>query len=83
MIYEKNLVGIICASNSSAPYRRVFTQEQINRLNWLTGPVILARNILEMYDRISQQQRISQELEFARNLQRSLLPPAYPQWGGF
>ena len=83
MIYEKNLVGIICASNSSVPYRRVFTQEQINRLNWLTGPVILARNILEMYDRISQQQRISQELEFARNLQRSLLPPAYPQWGGF
>ena len=83
MIYEKALVGIICASNSSVPYRRVFTQEQINRLNWLTGPVILARNILEMYDRISQQQRISQELEFARNLQRSLLPPAYPQWGGF
>ena len=83
MIYEKALVGIICASNSSAPYRKFFTQEQINRLNLLTGPVILARNILEMYDRLSQQQRISQELEFARTLQRSLLPPDCPQWGGF
>ena len=83
MIYEKKLIGVICASNCSAPHRRVFTQEQINRLNLLTAPVILARNILEMYDRLSQQQRISQELEFARTLQRSLLPPDCPQWGGF
>ncbi len=83
MIYEKRLVGIICASNSSVPYRRVFTQEQVNRLTLLTAPVVLARNILEMYDRLSQQQRISQELEFARTLQRSLLPPDCPQWGGF
>jgi len=83
MIYEKKLIGGICASNSSAPYRRVFTQEQVNRLTLLTAPVILARNILEMYDRLSQQQRISQELEFARTLQRSLLPPDCPQWGGF
>ena len=36
-----------------------------------------------MYDRLSQQQRITQELEFARTLQRSLLPPDCPQWGGF
>ena len=83
MIYEKLLIGIICASNSSAPHRKFFTQEQINRLSLLTGPVILARNIMEMYDRLSQQQRISQELEFARTLQRSLLPPDCPQWGGF
>jgi len=83
MVYEKKLIGVICASNSSAPHRRVFTQEQVNRLSMLTAPVILARNILEMYDRISQQQRISQELEFARTLQRSLLPPDCPQWGGF
>ena len=83
MIYEKNLLGIICASNSSAPYRKVFSQEQVNRLNLLTAPVVLARNILAMYDRLSQQQRISQELEFARTLQRSLLPPDCPQWGGF
>ena len=83
MIYEKELVGIICASNSSAPYRKYFTQEQINRLNLLSAPVVLARNILEMYDRLSQQQRIAQELEFARTPQRSLLPPDCPQWGGF
>ena len=83
MIYEKNLLGIICASNSSAPYRKLFTQEQVNRLNLLSAPVVLARNILEMYDRLSQQQRISQELEFARTLQRSMLPPDCPQWGGF
>ena len=83
MLYEKSLIGIICASNSTAPHRKFFTQEQINRLNLLTGPVILARNIMEMYDRLSQQQRISQELEFARTLQRSLLPPDCPQWGGF
>ena len=83
MIYEKNLLGIICASNSSTPHRKFFTQEEVNRLNLLTAPVVLARNILAMYDRLSQQQRISQELEFARTLQRSLLPPDCPQWGGF
>jgi sigma-B regulation protein RsbU (phosphoserine phosphatase) len=82
MIREGQVAGVICAVNNShggGP----FTPEQFSALNFMSDQVVLAYNIVRVYANLSKQQRISQELSFARQLQSSLLPEKAPEWGPF
>ncbi len=83
IISEGVVTGVICAVNSVQENHSFFTAEQFGRFKFIAGQVELAQRILEAYSKLSEQQRLNQELEFARNLQRSLLPETFPVWGFF
>ena len=81
MVHDATLTGVICAVNSR--HSGAFTPEQFSRLRFISSQVILAQNLISVYRDLSKQQRISQELEFARQLQASLLPNTFPEWDQF
>lgn len=83
MIDEGVCSGVICAVNSKHQLERAFNRDQFGRLKFIAGQVVLAQNILKAYSNLSEQQRINQELDFARNLQSALLPKSFPDWGAF
>ena len=82
MINEGHVIGVICAVNNrhdGGP----FSPEQYSALRFMSDQVVLAHNLVRIYSKLSEQQRISQELDFARQLQSSMLPDEAPQWGNF
>jgi len=81
MVHDATLTGVICAVNSR--HSGAFSPEQFSRLRFISSQVILAQNLISIYRDLSKQQRINQELEFARQLQASLLPSAFPVWDQF
>lgn len=83
LISEGVVSGVICAVNSVQEGRTVFSSDQFGRFRFIADQVELARRIMEAYSKLSEQQRLNQELEFARNLQRSMLPETVPVWGQF
>ena len=60
MVYDEMLTGVICAVNNlnAGP----FSQEQLNRLQFISSQVILVLNMIMVYRNLSEHQRISQEL---------------------
>ncbi len=91
MIEDGALLGILCAVNRRQKDQEAvpqtepekFDRELFGRFKFLAGQVVLAVNIMKVYSNLSEQQRINQELQFARGLQRSLLPRSIPVWGDF
>lgn len=83
IIGDGEVQGVLCAVNSRRAPRAGFDRDQFGRLKFLSHQVVLAQNIMFVYAGLSKQQRISQELQFARGLQRSLLPRQMPVWGRF
>ena len=83
LVSEGVVTGVMCAVNSTKPGAAAFSSDQLARFKFISTHVVLAQNILAAYANLSEQQRINQELEFARNLQRSLLPKSFPLWGYF
>ncbi|MDD2403144.1 MAG: SpoIIE family protein phosphatase [Victivallaceae bacterium] len=81
LVRDAILTGAICAVNSRTG--EAFTAEQYNRLRSISPQVILTQNVVKAYNNLSEQQRISQELKFARRLQASLIPRKFPDWGHF
>lgn len=82
LVNEGEVTGVICAINSK--HRdNMFTTEQFGRFKFIASQVVLAQNIIQVYSNLSEQQRINQELTFARNLQLSLMPKKFPIWGRF
>ena len=81
MVHDATLTGVICAVNSR--HSGAFSPEQFSRLRFISSQVILAQNLISVYRDLSKQQRINQELEFARQLQASLLPSTFPDWDPF
>lgn len=82
MIREGKVAGVICAVNSRHK-DRAFTPEQFSRLKFISSQVLLSQTFVQVYSSLSKQQRINQELEFARQLQASLLPRSFPAWDQF
>ena len=82
LVNEGQVTGVICAINSKH-MDNTFTTEQYGRFKFIASQVVLAQNIVQVYSDLSEQQRISQELAFARNLQLSLMPKKFPMWGRF
>ncbi len=84
LISNGDVTGVICAvNNMQEEGQKYFSSEQFGRFRFIAGQVEIARRIIDAYSKLSQQQRLNQELEFARNLQRSLLPDTMPIWGQF
>ncbi len=81
LVRDAVLTGVICAVNSKNG--EPFTAEQFNRLRGISPQVILTQNVVKAYNNLSEQQRINQELHFARRLQASLIPREFPEWGKF
>jgi sigma-B regulation protein RsbU (phosphoserine phosphatase) len=81
MVHDAILTGVICAVNNR--HTGAFSPEQFSRLRFISSQVILAQNLISVYRDLSNQQRINQELEFARQLQASLLPRSFPAWDQF
>ena len=82
LVNEGQVSGVICAVNSKR-MDMPFTTEQFGRFKFIASQVVLAQNIIQVYSTLSEQQRINQELTFARNLQLSLMPKRFPMWGRF
>ena len=76
IIVEREIKGVICAVNTVD--NRNFVQSDLELLCSVSGHATLARNMIETYNRMGEQQRIHQELEFARTMQASLMPTSTP-----
>ncbi|MBO5680922.1 MAG: GAF domain-containing protein, partial [Lentisphaeria bacterium] len=83
MIYEGKCTGVICAVENRRSPDNPFETDQFNRMKFIAGQIVLAQNILAAYSNLGKQQRLNQELDFARSLQSSLLPERFPDWGSF
>ena len=81
MIMEDSVTGVICAINNKN--NNPFTNTQYDSLESMTKLTVLIHNILKVYSNLTIQQRLSQELEFTRLLQASLLPKEFPEWNPF
>ena len=81
MMKEGSVIGVICAVNNI--HNGPFMPEQFSTLRFMSDQVVLAYNIVTVYATLSEQQRINQELAFARQLQSSLLPDCAPRWEPF
>lgn len=82
MIQEGRLFGVICAVNNRLDAGS-FSPEQFSTFRFMGNQIVLAYNIVTTYANLSRQQRLSQELDFARQLQASLLPSHFPDWSPF
>jgi len=60
MVYDGMVTGVICAVNNlnAGP----FSQDQLNRLQFISAQVILVLNMIMVYRNLSEHQRISQML---------------------
>jgi len=76
IVVEREIKGVICAVNTVD--NRNFVQSDLELLSSVSGHATLARNMIETYNRMGEQQRIHQELEFARTMQASLMPTSSP-----
>ena len=83
MTFSGNCVGVVCAVDNRRDPDAPFDAEQFTRLKFISAQIVFALNIQNAYAQMSKQQRLMQELEFARNLQSSLLPKSFPAWGDF
>ncbi len=83
LLREGALTGVVCAATNRLRPGSSFSEAQFERLRLLVGQVQMVQNLVRVYGEISKRDRIDQELEFARHLQLSLLPPAFPAWDQF
>ena len=77
----EELSGVICAVGSTAMGR--FDMDKLAQLQFAASQVRLIQDLEDSYKVRSAQERLNQELGFARQLQASLLPDAMPDWGRF
>ena len=75
------LSGIICAVGSLVKGR--FDNDKLAQLQFSASQVRLIQDLEDSYKIRSSQERINQELGFARKLQSQMLPASIPQWGRF
>jgi sigma-B regulation protein RsbU (phosphoserine phosphatase) len=76
MIEDAVLIGIVCVVNNR--HLGVFAPEQFSRLRSICPQVVISYKMYRSYKDSKEQQRLSQEVEFARQLQASLLPEEFP-----
>lgn len=83
LLRDGMMVGAVCAATNRLQPGRPFSEQQFSRLKLLSGQVLMVQNLVQVYSEISRRERIDQELKFARHLQLSLLPHAFPAWDQF
>ena len=75
------LAGLICATANTNWGR--FDMDKLSQLQFAASQVRLIHDLEDSYKVRSAQERLNQELGFARQLQASLLPEPVPEWGSF
>ncbi len=75
------LSGVICAVGEST--WGDFNQDKLGQLQFAATQVRLIQDLEDSYSARSEQERLNQELGFARQLQSALLPEAVPHWDEF
>ncbi len=83
LLRDGSLRGYVVALNNRIQQWQPFSKEQFKRLESLAAEVLMVGQLMEVFGEISERERIDQELGFARSLQQTLLPPAFPPWEGF
>lgn len=81
--HDDKVYGVIVVLNSKADHAKSFKKNQIEQLAHLTTQIVLMHQLIDSYAMMNQQDRIEQELRFARQIQDSLLPKSLPQWAQF
>ncbi len=81
MISNDSIIGVVCAVNSTQ--NRIFTEEQFGLFDSVTKIVSVLYQIIQSYIVAAKQDRLNQEIEITRLLQKSLLPKEPPIWKPF
>ncbi len=76
MVRDQRLYGMVVATG--AKRKKEFDAEALESLKFIAAQVIMVQSLLGVYADRSRQQRLNQELEFARQLQASMLPQSLP-----
>jgi len=82
MLLENRLLGVVCAVNGKQQ-DRLFTTADLIKLENLTYQAAVASNLIGIYAERSRQERLSQELDLARQIHQSLLPVSIPVVGDY
>ena len=82
MVLENRFLGVVCAVNGKQ-LDRLFTPADLKKLENLTYQAAIASNLIGIYAERSRQQRLSQELDLARQIQKSLIPLSIPVVGDY
>ncbi len=77
IVLEGELKGLICAVDCS-DRDGIFDEDDLALLESISGHAALARSIIDTYQRIGEQKRMEQELDFARAIQKTLMPEFMP-----
>lgn len=76
------LVGVSAVVNKRAQ-GQAFTEQDMGLLAALADQAAVTVNIVQLYDELSEKQRIESELKIAMDFQRLLLPAEMPEAEGF
>ncbi|MBR2509300.1 MAG: SpoIIE family protein phosphatase [Lentisphaeria bacterium] len=83
LLCDDNLFGVIVAINNNRNYGASFSSAQKEHLHHLATQIVLMHQLVNSYSAMNRRARIDQELEFARQIQFSLLPKEFPDWAQF
>lgn len=83
LICDDMLFGVIIAINNNRNYGAPFHAAQKDHLHHLASQIVLMHQLVNSYSALNRRERIDQELEFARQIQFSLLPKTFPEWAQF
>lgn len=78
MLKDGKVTGVICGVNNRRDGIQI-SPEQFATLKFIASQVVLAQDIVRIYSDLSRQQRIKQEIDFAKQIQNSLLPHEFPE----
>ena len=80
---QGKVVGVACVFGSTEGTDGQFSDAQYDRFRMQETPMVMALELVRAYSEVSTRDRIDQELEFARQIQHSLLPQSFPDWDQF
>ena len=81
LVYSDEVKGVICVINPKG--NKHFECAHLESLETIGRLVLTLHNIIFAYSNLAKQQRIDQELQFTKVLQKSLLPKSAPSWEPF
>ncbi|MDD3154708.1 MAG: SpoIIE family protein phosphatase [Victivallaceae bacterium] len=80
---DGRLLGLVAAVRTTEDENEYFVSGDLSELRQLTPQIAVTYELMTGYAEMSRRQRIDQELNFARQIQSSLLPKSFPEWGAF
>ncbi|MGC2323529.1 MAG: SpoIIE family protein phosphatase [Terriglobales bacterium] len=77
LVYKDSVIGVLDLEHTRRGY---FREAHMRTLSTLAAQIAIAIENARLYDRLARQERrMERELEMARQVQRSLLPPSPPE----